>query len=120
MTRMSHTDPRRRGVPLPAHRLPHCSGGLAMPAQTRTESACPTLPGSLTPTSLERFNTEPAEDVERALLTCLRSLRWARRLTDHRPYPDLDSLLAAADEAAYDLTSGDLSEALAAESLPEL
>ncbi|MEU6224076.1 2-oxo-4-hydroxy-4-carboxy-5-ureidoimidazoline decarboxylase [Streptomyces sp. NPDC047042] len=91
-----------------------------MPAQTRTESPCPTLPGSLTPTSLERFNTEPAEDVERALLTCLRSLRWARRLTDHRPYPDLDSLLAAADEAAYDLTSIDLAEALAAESLPDL
>lgn len=91
-----------------------------MPAQTRTESPCPTLSGSLTPASLERFNTEPAEDVERALLTCLRSLRWARRLTDHRPYPDLDSLLAAADEAAYDLTPGDLSEALAAEALPAL
>ncbi|MBW8740821.1 MAG: 2-oxo-4-hydroxy-4-carboxy-5-ureidoimidazoline decarboxylase [Streptomyces turgidiscabies] len=91
-----------------------------MPAQTRTESPCPTLPGSLTPTTLERFNTEPAEHVERALLACLRSLRWARRLTDHRPYPDLDSLLAAADEAAYDLTPNDLSEALAAEALPAL
>ncbi|ELP61676.1 2-oxo-4-hydroxy-4-carboxy-5-ureidoimidazoline decarboxylase [Streptomyces turgidiscabies] len=85
-----------------------------MPAQTRSESPSPTPPG------LERFNTEPAEDIERTLLTCLRSLRWARRLTDHRPYPDLDSLLAAADEAAYDLTPGDLSEALAAESLPAL
>jgi 2-oxo-4-hydroxy-4-carboxy--5-ureidoimidazoline (OHCU) decarboxylase len=85
-----------------------------MPAQTRTESPSPTPPG------LARFNTEPAEDIERTLLTCLRSLRWARRLTDHRPYPDLDSLLAAADEAAYDLTPGDLSEALAAESLPAL
>ncbi|MDX2544004.1 2-oxo-4-hydroxy-4-carboxy-5-ureidoimidazoline decarboxylase [Streptomyces sp. WI04-05B] len=85
-----------------------------MPAQTRTESPSPTPP------SLERFNTEPAEDIERTLLTCLRSLRWARRLTDHRPYPDLDSLLAAADEAAYDLTPGDLSEALAAEALPAL
>ncbi|WP_371662195.1 2-oxo-4-hydroxy-4-carboxy-5-ureidoimidazoline decarboxylase [Streptomyces sp. NBC_00280] len=85
-----------------------------MPAQTRTESPSPTPP------SLARFNTEPAEDIERALLACLRSLRWARRLTDHRPYPDLDSLLAAADEAAYDLTPGDLSEALAAEALPAL
>jgi 2-oxo-4-hydroxy-4-carboxy-5-ureidoimidazoline decarboxylase len=115
-----HTNPRTRGLTLSAHRLPHLSGQLAMPAQTRTESPCPTLPGSLTPTSLERFNTEPAEDVERALLTCLRSLRWAHRLTDHRPDPDLDSLLAAADEAAYDLTPGDLSEALAAEALPAL
>lgn len=85
-----------------------------MPTQTRTESPSPTPP------SLARFNTDPAEDVERALLTCLRSLRWARRLTDHRPYPDLGSLLAAADEAAYDLTPGDLSEALAAEALPAL
>ncbi|WP_329272172.1 2-oxo-4-hydroxy-4-carboxy-5-ureidoimidazoline decarboxylase [Streptomyces sp. NBC_01451] len=85
-----------------------------MPAQTRAESPSPT------PRSLARFNTEPAEDIERALLGCLRSLRWARRLTDHRPYPDLDSLLAAADEAAYDLTPGDLSEALAAEALPAL
>ncbi|WP_327697268.1 2-oxo-4-hydroxy-4-carboxy-5-ureidoimidazoline decarboxylase [Streptomyces sp. NBC_00459] len=85
-----------------------------MPAQTRTESPSPT------PQSLARFNTDPAEDIERALLACLRSLRWAHRLTDHRPYPDLDSLLAAADEAAYDLTPGDLSEALAAEALPAL
>ncbi|MFI1357111.1 2-oxo-4-hydroxy-4-carboxy-5-ureidoimidazoline decarboxylase [Streptomyces sp. NPDC020898] len=97
-----------------AHRLPPLPGQLAIPAQTRTESPCPT------PASLERFNTEPAADAERALLTCLRSLRWARRLADHRPYPDLDSLLAAADEASYDLTPGDLAEALAAEALPEL
>jgi 2-oxo-4-hydroxy-4-carboxy--5-ureidoimidazoline (OHCU) decarboxylase len=41
-------------------------------------------------------------------------------VADHRPYPDLDSLLAAADEAAYDLSPGDLAEALARESLPEL
>ena len=48
---------------------------------------------------------------------CCRSLRWAHRLTEHRPYPDLDALLAAADEAAYDLTHADLAEALAGESL---
>jgi len=54
------------------------------------------------------------------LLTCLHSLRWATRVTTHRPYPDLDSLLAAADEAAYDLSPGDVAEALAAESLPVL
>ncbi|MFG3658252.1 2-oxo-4-hydroxy-4-carboxy-5-ureidoimidazoline decarboxylase [Streptomyces sp. NPDC047706] len=54
------------------------------------------------------------------LLSCLHSVRWARRVADHRPYPDADALLAAADEAAYDLTAADLGEALAAESLPEL
>ncbi|MEU6574978.1 2-oxo-4-hydroxy-4-carboxy-5-ureidoimidazoline decarboxylase [Streptomyces sp. NPDC046805] len=69
---------------------------------------------------LERFNAAPADEARGTLLTCLRSLRWARRLADHRPYPDLDSLLAAADEAAYDLTPGDLAEALSGEYLPKL
>lgn len=34
----------------------------------------------------------------------------------HRPYPDAGALLAAADEASYDMTHADLAEALAAES----
>jgi 2-oxo-4-hydroxy-4-carboxy-5-ureidoimidazoline decarboxylase len=38
----------------------------------------------------------------------------------HRPYPTVEALLAAADEAAYDLTSGDLAEALAAEATAPL
>jgi 2-oxo-4-hydroxy-4-carboxy--5-ureidoimidazoline (OHCU) decarboxylase len=41
-------------------------------------------------------------------------------VADHRPYPDLDALVAAADEAAYDLTPADLAEALAGESLTPL
>ncbi|MFE0471140.1 2-oxo-4-hydroxy-4-carboxy-5-ureidoimidazoline decarboxylase [Streptomyces sp. NPDC058947] len=69
---------------------------------------------------MEHFNAASAEDLERTLLACLRSPRWSRRVADHRPYPDLDSLLAAADEAAYDLTWDDLTEALAAEPLPTL
>ncbi|MER8222342.1 2-oxo-4-hydroxy-4-carboxy-5-ureidoimidazoline decarboxylase [Streptomyces sp. NPDC094143] len=69
---------------------------------------------------MEHFNAASAEDLEQTLLACLRSRRWARRVADHRPYPDLDSLLAAADEAAYDLTWADLTEALAAEPLPTL
>ncbi|MFE2942857.1 2-oxo-4-hydroxy-4-carboxy-5-ureidoimidazoline decarboxylase [Streptomyces sp. NPDC059255] len=51
-----------------------------------------------------------------ALLTCCGSRRWAQRVAAHRPYPDLDSLLAASDEAGYDLPVPDLTEALAAES----
>ncbi|UXY29482.1 2-oxo-4-hydroxy-4-carboxy-5-ureidoimidazoline decarboxylase [Streptomyces sp. HUAS TT20] len=94
-----------RGPTLPAHRLPY------LPEQTRTPTCADLLDG---------FNTAPVEEAHTALLTCLRSLRWARRLADHRPYPDLDSLLAAADEAAYDLAPADLSEALAGESLPDL
>ncbi|MFJ8540818.1 2-oxo-4-hydroxy-4-carboxy-5-ureidoimidazoline decarboxylase [Streptomyces sp. NPDC093586] len=83
-----------------------------MPAQTR---AAP-----VTGSPLARFNTAPADEAVRTLLTCLNSHRWARRLASHRPYPDLPALLAAADEAAYDLAPGDLAEALAAEALPAL
>ncbi|WP_443052683.1 2-oxo-4-hydroxy-4-carboxy-5-ureidoimidazoline decarboxylase [Streptomyces sp. JV176] len=68
------------------------------------------------PTGLARFNAAPQADAEAALLTCCGSRRWARRVAAHRPYPDLDSLLAASDEAGYDLPVADLTEALAAES----
>ncbi|MEW2046260.1 2-oxo-4-hydroxy-4-carboxy-5-ureidoimidazoline decarboxylase [Streptomyces sp. NPDC051445] len=99
-----------RGSTLPAHRLSPLSGRLAIPAQTRTSPAPP----------LDGFNTTSAEEAHRILLDCLRSLRWARRVADHRPYPTLDALLAASDEAAYDLSPGDMAEALAAEYLPGL
>ncbi|MEW2613150.1 2-oxo-4-hydroxy-4-carboxy-5-ureidoimidazoline decarboxylase [Streptomyces sp. NPDC047880] len=69
---------------------------------------------------MEHFNAASEEYLEQALLSCLRSLRWSRRVAAHRPYPDLDSLLAAADEAAYDLTWPELTDALAAEHLPTL
>ncbi|MEV5316413.1 2-oxo-4-hydroxy-4-carboxy-5-ureidoimidazoline decarboxylase [Streptomyces sp. NPDC052687] len=69
---------------------------------------------------MDAFNTAPAESARQTLLTCLHSRHWATRVTAHRPYPDLDSLLAAADEAAYDLSPGEVAEALAAESLPVL
>jgi 2-oxo-4-hydroxy-4-carboxy--5-ureidoimidazoline (OHCU) decarboxylase len=93
----------------------HLPGQVAIPSlpeQTQDTSA--------TTSPLEHFNTAPADEASRLLLACLRSLRWARRLTDHRPYPDLGSVLAASDEAAYDLTPADLAEALAGESLPAL
>ncbi|WP_399135068.1 2-oxo-4-hydroxy-4-carboxy-5-ureidoimidazoline decarboxylase [Streptomyces sp. Li-HN-5-11] len=76
----------------------------------------PTLPAQ----NLEHFNTAPADEAHHALLTCLHSPRWAHRITAHRPYPDLPALLAAADEATYDLGPADLAEALQAESLPAL
>lgn len=98
----------RRGPTLPSHRLPRLPGQVAPPEQKSAPSS---------PARLEPFNSAPADSVEHALLTCCRSLRWAHRLADHRPYPDLDALLAAADEAAYDLTPADLAEALAGESL---
>ncbi|MFF7858801.1 2-oxo-4-hydroxy-4-carboxy-5-ureidoimidazoline decarboxylase [Streptomyces sp. NPDC007904] len=97
---------------MPAHRLPDLPGRVAIPGQSRG------TPG--TPAPLDRFNTAPAEDAERTLLGCLNSLRWALRVAGHRPYPDLASLLAASDEAAYDLSPEELAEALAAEALPAL
>lgn len=36
----------------------------------------------------------------------------------HRPYPDLGALLAASDEAGYDLAPRDIAEALASEPAP--
>ncbi|MEV6838933.1 2-oxo-4-hydroxy-4-carboxy-5-ureidoimidazoline decarboxylase [Streptomyces sp. NPDC051133] len=80
----------------------------------------PAHPLPYLPRPLDVFNGAPADEARALLLDCLHSLRWAHRLADHRPYPDLDALLAAADEAAYDLSPGDLSEALAGESLPAL
>lgn len=65
---------------------------------------------------LTRFNAASARMAEAALLSCCGSRRWARRIARHRPYPDLESLLAASDEASYDLTAADLAEALAGES----
>ncbi|MET9833169.1 2-oxo-4-hydroxy-4-carboxy-5-ureidoimidazoline decarboxylase [Streptomyces sp. NPDC006385] len=92
----------------------HLPGRVAIPSlpeQTRTPPS---------PSTLESFNTAPADEIEQTLLACLRSPRWAARLADHRPYPDLDALLAASDEAAYDLAPRDLAEALAGETLPVL
>ncbi|WP_328424311.1 2-oxo-4-hydroxy-4-carboxy-5-ureidoimidazoline decarboxylase [Streptomyces sp. NBC_00443] len=92
----------------------HLPGRVAIPSlpeQTRTPPS---------PDALEAFNAAPADAVRRTLLTCLHSPRWADRLADHRPYPDVESLLAASDEAAYDLMPGDLAQALAGETLPVL
>ncbi|NED92797.1 2-oxo-4-hydroxy-4-carboxy-5-ureidoimidazoline decarboxylase [Streptomyces sp. SID11233] len=88
-----------------------------MPVQS-----CGTAPGLPHPYAfgLRRFNTAPVADVESALLDCFGSHRWAQRLAAHRPYPDLDALLAAADEAGYDLSLTERAEALAAEVSPAL
>lgn len=66
--------------------------------------------------TLDQLNSAAVESAEAALLTCCGSRRWARRIADHRPYPDPESLLAAAEEASYDLTDKDVAEALTAES----
>ncbi len=67
------------------------------------------------PAALARLNLTEPDAANAAFRACCGSGRWAHRMTLHRPYPDLGSLLAAADEAAYDLTPTDLGEALAEE-----
>ncbi|GAA0305422.1 2-oxo-4-hydroxy-4-carboxy-5-ureidoimidazoline decarboxylase [Streptomyces polychromogenes] len=84
-----------------------------LPAQVRGPVSTPAA-------GLARFNSLPPEHARTALLHCCGSGRWAQRVADHRPYPDTASLLAAADEAAYDMSQGDLTEALARESSAEL
>ncbi|MEU5208040.1 2-oxo-4-hydroxy-4-carboxy-5-ureidoimidazoline decarboxylase [Streptomyces sp. NPDC020742] len=66
---------------------------------------------------LDRFNALGRDEALAVLLGCCGSHRWAERLAAHRPYPDAGSLLAASDEACYDLTPDELDEALAEESL---
>lgn len=66
---------------------------------------------------LARFNALPLDDNLALLLRCCGSRRWAERVAAHRPYPDVESLLAASDEACYDLNGAELGEALAEESL---
>ena len=71
------------------------------------------------PQPLDRLNRASAQTAQAALLRCCGSRRWAWRLAAHRPYPDVDSLLAAADEASYDLAASDIAEALRAEAASE-
>ncbi|MFD4634294.1 2-oxo-4-hydroxy-4-carboxy-5-ureidoimidazoline decarboxylase [Streptomyces sp. NPDC058284] len=95
---------------LPPHRSPRLAGPTG-----------PTGPAGRATPAPHQLNAATPGAAEAALLSCCGSLRWARRVTAHRPYPDLDALLAASDEAAYDLTPGDLAEALACEPLdPEI
>ncbi|MGW7097640.1 2-oxo-4-hydroxy-4-carboxy-5-ureidoimidazoline decarboxylase [Streptomyces sp. NPDC054874] len=67
---------------------------------------------------LAHFNNLPFAAAEAAFLECCGSLRWAHRMAAHRPYPDLGALLAASDEAGYDLAPRDIAEALASELAP--
>lgn len=130
-----------RGVPLSRSSEPHAdlptppqqAGRTAVPVQNRgpapaireapVEASVPDpvsarRHGSAHSSGLGRFNAWPRELAEAALLECCGSGRWAQRMAAHRPYQDLETLLAASDEAGYDLAPPDLAEALAAECAP--
>lgn len=98
------------------------TSGRGIPSSLPGEKPSPPgekLPGSRSSlSSLDRFNAAPAHLAEAVLHTCCRSRRWAERLAAHRPYPDPDSLLAAADEASYDLSIAEVAAALAREDSP--
>ncbi|MFC8917476.1 2-oxo-4-hydroxy-4-carboxy-5-ureidoimidazoline decarboxylase [Streptomyces sp. NPDC057116] len=94
------------------------------PGTRRAEARTGPIPaqshGSHAAEGLIRLNAATAQAAEAALLACCGSRRWAQRLAAHRPYPTLDALLAAADEASYDLSGADLDEALADETSADL
>lgn len=102
-----------RSPPLSSHLPAQAAGGTS---RTQSGGGSDPVHGS----GLTRFNALSPEAAHAALLHCCGSRRWAHRLAVHRPYPDAGVLLAAADEASYDLSQADLTEALAAESSAEL
>ncbi|MCE7078638.1 2-oxo-4-hydroxy-4-carboxy-5-ureidoimidazoline decarboxylase [Streptomyces sp. ST2-7A] len=111
--------PVQRDAAPPSPTRPVATTGISGPAPASAGISAPPLadtdptPG---PTAgLRRLNAADTATAEALLLPCCGSRRWARRVAEHRPYGDLGALLAAGDEASYDLTPADLAEALAAE-----
>ncbi|BAG19515.1 2-oxo-4-hydroxy-4-carboxy-5-ureidoimidazoline decarboxylase [Streptomyces griseus] len=106
------TQPR---LPVPAD-APGDPGSHGDPGGPGGPGAPPTVaPPTDHAVGLAHFNNLPFAAAEAAFLECCGSLRWAHRMAAHRPYPDLGALLAASDEAGYDLAPRDIAEALAAE-----
>ncbi len=66
------------------------------------------------PTSLDEFNDGPPDRVVQALRTCNAAPRFAAEVAAGRPYPDVDALVARAEEVARSLPWDEVSLALAA------
>ena len=98
-------------------RVPRPPVQARLPPQKRCVAGITASAGE---SGLARINALFPADAEAEFLDCCGSRRWARLVAGHRPYPDPGALLAAAHEAAYDLDSSDLAEALAAESAEPL
>lgn len=62
---------------------------------------------------LSEFNAAPAERLRPELLACCDVPAWAEALLTARPYDDLASLVATADEAARRFERADVDRALA-------
>lgn len=63
---------------------------------------------------LSELNSLPVEEARRAMKACCGSRAWADRMVEQRPFPDLSSLLTAAEEVWWDLSPDDWLEAFAA------
>jgi 2-oxo-4-hydroxy-4-carboxy-5-ureidoimidazoline decarboxylase len=63
---------------------------------------------------LPDFNSAPAAELTPALLSCCDAPSWASAVVGRRPYADVGSLVATADEAARRLTPAEVDRALAA------
>jgi len=111
---LRHAHPLRPAVPEPT-----LTSDTHVPCREPGPADVPAIPAqksSGAPYGLLPFNAAAPAGAVELLLACCHSRRWAERIAAHRPYPTTDALLAAAEEAGYDLAGADLDEALAAES----
>jgi OHCU decarboxylase len=65
-------------------------------------------------TELDRLNSLSPADAQAEFLKCCGAARWARMLTEARPFADVPSLLSKADEFWWLLTEADWLEAFRA------
>lgn len=63
---------------------------------------------------LEKLNAISTDDARAALLECCGSTKWARRMTDERPFQDVEELLSKNDRVWWSLDAEDWLEAFAA------
>src|SRR5689334_6289037 len=64
--------------------------------------------------SMAQLNELTARDAEAEFLKCCGSSRWAREMTEARPFSQVDKLFARADEIWWSLTEADWLEAFGA------
>ncbi|WP_222268152.1 2-oxo-4-hydroxy-4-carboxy-5-ureidoimidazoline decarboxylase [Modestobacter marinus] len=72
------------------------------------------MPDADVPAALVRFNTEPVERVEEVLQAINAAPRFATELAVGRPYPDVDSLVARAEQVTRVLPWDEVAVALSA------
>ncbi|MGP4015391.1 2-oxo-4-hydroxy-4-carboxy-5-ureidoimidazoline decarboxylase [Saccharopolyspora sp. 5N708] len=65
-------------------------------------------------TEPDRLNELPRPELVQRLLACLDVPRWAADIADRRPFPDVNAVYQAADDAAPELTAEEIHTALAA------